>query len=91
MTLIESKLIEVTLPELGEGIQDATVACWHKAVGDIVKKDEDIVELVTDKASFQVSALESGRIQDILVLEGESAKIGEILVRIQTGDVSQNG
>ena len=76
-------MIAVTLPELGEGIEAATVACWHVKEGDRVGKDDDIVELVTDKASFQVPASQTGIVSKICVFEGEDAKIGSTLALIQ--------
>lgn len=72
----------VTLPELGEGIQKATVACWHMKEGANVNPDDDIVELVTDKASFNVPAGNAGVIKQIMVKEGEEAKIGQTLAII---------
>lgn len=73
----------VILPELGEGIEKAKVACWHAAVGDQVAVDTDVVELVTDKATFNVPAKASGIIKEILVGEGREAKIGEVLAVIE--------
>ena len=73
----------VILPELGEGIEKAKVACWHATVGDQVAKDDDVVELVTDKAVFNVSAEASGIIREICVGEGREAKIGEVLAVIE--------
>lgn len=75
-------MVNVYLPELGEGIEKATIACWHNAVGDQVSPDDDIVELVTDKATFNVSAGASGVIQDICVNPGQEANIGEVLAII---------
>jgi pyruvate/2-oxoglutarate dehydrogenase complex dihydrolipoamide acyltransferase (E2) component len=72
----------VTLPELGEGIQKAVVACWHIKEGAQVDADDDIVELVTDKASFNVPAGNSGTVQRIMVQEGQEAKIGQTLAII---------
>jgi pyruvate/2-oxoglutarate dehydrogenase complex dihydrolipoamide acyltransferase (E2) component len=74
--------MNILLPELGEGIQKATVAVWHKRKGDTVKRDEDVVEVVTDKAIFNVSSECDGVIEDILINEGQEAKIGEILAKI---------
>ena len=74
---------DVILPELGEGIKEATVACWHHQVGDTVTKDDDLVELVTDKASFNVQASCSGVLKEILYQEGEQAPIGKILAKLQ--------
>jgi len=69
----------VILPELGEGITKATVACWHNKAGDRVNEGDDLVELVTDKATFNVSAETSGTLTEILVPEGKEAAIGATL------------
>ncbi len=74
---------QVILPELGEGIEKAVIACWHYKVGDAVNVDDDIVELVTDKASFNVSAGGKGILKKILVAEGSEARIGEVLAVIE--------
>jgi len=74
---------EVILPELGEGIKSAIIALWHFNEGDQVKSDDDIVELVTDKASFNVSAGNQGIIKKILYDEGQEAKVGEPLAIIE--------
>ncbi len=74
---------QVILPELGEGIEKAMVAFWHCKVGDSIKKDDELVELVTDKASFNVSADFDGTLKEILVPEGEEAKIGQALAIIE--------
>lgn len=73
----------VTLPELGEGIEKATVACWHYKVGDRVTQDDDVVEVVTDKAVFNVAAGASGILRGILVRDGQEVRIGEVLGEIQ--------
>jgi len=72
----------VTLPELGEGIEKATVACWHYKVGDRVNDNDDVVEVVTDKAVFNVAAGVSGTLRGILVRDGQEVKIGETLAEI---------
>lgn len=74
---------EIVLPELGEGITRAVVACWHYKEGEFVQKDVDIVELVTDKASFNVSSPVEGVLRTILVGEGENASIGQTLAHIE--------
>ena len=73
----------VCLPELGEGIDEAVIACWHKSAGDRVTSDEDIVELVTDKATFNVSAGCNGIIKEIKFQEGQTAKVGAVLAEIE--------
>ncbi|MCB9772552.1 MAG: biotin/lipoyl-binding protein [Candidatus Omnitrophica bacterium] len=74
---------QIILPELGEGIEKAIVAFWHCRVGDQVKKESDIVELVTDKAVFNVTSDFDGVVKEILVPEGEEAKIGQVLAIIE--------
>ena len=73
----------VIVPELGEGITKATVACWHGKQGQPVEKGDDLVELVTDKAVFNVSADQSGIIKEILIPEGQEAAIGAALAYIE--------
>lgn len=75
--------MQVVLPELGEGIEKATVACWHVKVGDRVQKEDDIVELVTDKASFNVPAGGTGIIKEILVKVGQDIEIGKPMATIE--------
>lgn len=74
---------EILLPELGEGIEKAVVACWYAKPGDWVKEGDDVVELVTDKATFNVSATKAGQIKSILVPEGQEAKIGQLLAVVE--------
>ena len=73
----------VILPELGEGIDKAVVAAWHYKVGDQVKADDDVVELVTDKAVFNVPACATGEIKEIRFHHGQEVKVGEILAIIE--------
>ncbi len=75
--------MNVIVPELGEGITKATVACWHGKAGQHVNAGDDLVELVTDKAVFNVSAGTSGTIKEIFVAEGKEAPIGATLALIE--------
>ena len=72
-------MTNIILPELGEGITKATVACWHVKPGDSVETGQDVVEVVTDKASFNVEASASGTLKTILVPEGKDGKVGSAL------------
>ena len=73
----------VILPELGDGIVKATVAFWHCKVGDRVQEGDDVVELATDKATFNVSAASSGMMKKIFFIEGQDVPIGETLAIIE--------
>jgi len=72
----------VILPELGEGIDEAVVSFWHFSEGSSIGKGDDLVEIATDKATFNVPAPESGVIKKILRHEGEKAKVGEALAEL---------
>ena len=76
-------MTEVKLPELGEEIEKAIVSFWYFKIGDPVEKDDDLVELATDKATFNVPAGESGCLKEICVKEGSEVKIGDVLAVIE--------
>ena len=76
-------MTEVKLPPIAEGVDKANVSYWHRAAGDSVKEGEDLVELVTDKATFNLPAPVSGMVKEILVNEGDEVKVGQILAKIE--------
>jgi len=76
-------LNEVRLPELGEGIEKATLAAWFFKEGDTVKDGDDLAEFVTDKASFVVSCNADGILAKILFKEGENVAVGAVLAIIE--------
>ncbi|MEI6863610.1 MAG: lipoyl domain-containing protein [Candidatus Omnitrophota bacterium] len=75
-------MTEAKLPPLGEGIEKANVSYWHKAIGDSVKEGEDLVELVTEKATFNMPSPASGILREILAQEGDEVIVGQILAKI---------
>ena len=76
-------MTEVKLPPIAEGVNKANVSYWHRAAGDSVKEGEDLVELVTDKATFNLPAPVSGIVKEVLVKEGDEAKVGQVLAKIE--------
>jgi pyruvate/2-oxoglutarate dehydrogenase complex dihydrolipoamide acyltransferase (E2) component len=74
---------EIKVPDLGDGVIYATITMWHYSVGDSVKRDDDLVELVTDKATFNVPSPVSGRVTKVEVSEGETVKSGDLLAVIE--------
>lgn len=74
---------KLILPELGEGIDKATVSYWLVEEGAQAKEGEDVVEMVTDKATFNVPANCSGVIKKIFFREGEVVKVGETLATVE--------
>ena len=72
-------MAKVVLPELGEGIEKATVSYWYFKEGEKVNEKDDLVELTTDKATFNLPSPCTGILSQILVREGEVIPVGEIL------------
>lgn len=75
-------MVKVILPELGEGIAKATVSYWFFKAGERVKEKEDLVELTTDKATFNLPSPCSGVLSEIIHSEGDSVDIGQVLALI---------
>ncbi|MGE5308027.1 MAG: biotin/lipoyl-containing protein [Deltaproteobacteria bacterium] len=76
-------MTKVVLPELGEGIDKATVSFWFFKEGDTVKEKEDLVELTTDKAAFNLPCPASGTLKQIIAPEGQAVRVGEVLAVIE--------
>jgi len=76
-------MTEVKLPPIAEGVEKVSVSYWHRAVGESVNEGEDLVELVTDKATFNLPAPASGKLKEVLVSEGDEAKVGQVLAKIE--------
>ncbi len=74
--------IEVKVPVLPESVADATVAAWHKKVGDKVSRDENLVDLETDKVVLEVPAPADGVLTEILFQTGSTVNSGQILAKI---------
>ncbi|WP_133130880.1 2-oxoglutarate dehydrogenase complex dihydrolipoyllysine-residue succinyltransferase [Legionella yabuuchiae] len=77
--------IEVNVPALPESVADATIATWHKKVGDKVSRDENLVDLETDKVVLEVPAPADGVLKEIHFDEGDTVTAGEILATIEEG------
>jgi pyruvate dehydrogenase E2 component (dihydrolipoamide acetyltransferase) len=82
-------LSEFRLPDVGEGISEAEVVRWLVAEGATVNEDQDIVEIETDKAIVALPSPHAGKIAKLHRKEGDLAKVGEILVSIETEDAGQ--
>ena len=81
--------IEVKVPVLPESVADATVAAWHKKPGETVYRDENLVDLETDKVVLEVPAPVDGVVKEISRDAGETVTSGEVLAIITEGKVAQ--
>lgn len=80
--------IEVKVPVLPESVSDATIASWHKKAGDAVKRDENLVDLETDKVVLEVPSPVDGVIKEILRQSGDTVTSQELLAVIEEGAVA---
>ena len=79
---------EITVPELGESIVEATVGSWLKQPGDAVSIGDPVVELETEKVNMEIVATVGGRLASILRQEGETVAIGDVLGVIGDGSAT---
>ena len=80
---------EVKMPQLGETVVEGTITKWLKQEGDMVEEDELLVEISTDKVDSEVPSSQAGKLQKILVQEGETVSVGTALAVIgEDGEAS---
>ncbi len=77
-------LIEVKVPELSESVAEATLLAWHKKVGEPVKRDENLIDIETDKVVLELPAPADGVLAKIIRADGGTVKAGEIIATIDT-------
>jgi 2-oxoglutarate dehydrogenase E2 component (dihydrolipoamide succinyltransferase) len=82
--------IEVLVPNLPESVSDATLITWHKQAGDFVSKNENLVDLETDKVVLEVTAPESGVLSQILKENGAIVTGGEVLALLEPETAQEN-
>ncbi|MBU0992029.1 MAG: 2-oxoglutarate dehydrogenase complex dihydrolipoyllysine-residue succinyltransferase [Proteobacteria bacterium] len=75
--------VEIKIPEVGESIREVILAEWYKKEGDYVKTDETVLVIETDKVTLEIPA-EAGGILHILIQEGETVPIGQVVGTIDT-------
>src|SRR6476646_3867440 len=77
-------LAQIKMPQLGESVTEGTVEKWLKREGDFVKRDEPIVEVVTDKVNAEIPSPFEGKLVKIAVTEGETVRVGAVIAQIET-------
>lgn len=85
-------IIEVTVPVLPESVSEATLMTWHKKIGESVERDENIIDLETDKVVLELPAPQAGVIVEIIEQDGATVVSGQLIAKIDTaakaGDVA---
>jgi len=77
-------LIEVKVPQLSESVAEATLLAWHKRVGEPVKRDENLIDIETDKVVLELPAPADGVLAKIVKGDGGTVKAGEVIATIDT-------
>ncbi|HEY7377527.1 MAG TPA: 2-oxoglutarate dehydrogenase complex dihydrolipoyllysine-residue succinyltransferase [Steroidobacteraceae bacterium] len=80
--------IEVRVPQLPESVADATLVAWHKKPGDTVQRDENLVDLETDKVVLEVPAPTAGVIKELKADNGATVTSGQVLAILEEGAVA---
>jgi 2-oxoisovalerate dehydrogenase E2 component (dihydrolipoyl transacylase) len=75
---------EFKLPDIGEGIAEAEIVAWHVAVGDAVREDQQLADMMTDKATVEMESPVAGKVMELAGEVGDQIPIGSVLVVIET-------
>ena len=78
--------IEIKVPPLPESVTDATLVAWHKNAGDAVARDENLVDLETDKVVLEVPAPSPGVLAKLVVDNGATVEAGDVLAILEEGE-----
>src|SRR3977135_3101186 len=76
-------LAQIKMPQLGESVTEGTVDKWLKSEGDFVKRDEPIVEVVTDKVNAEIPSPFEGKLVKITAAQGETVQVGAVIAQIE--------
>src|SRR4051812_15700402 len=79
------QIVDVVTPAAGESVTEGTVLEWHVKVGDQIKADATIVEISTDKVDVELPSPATGTVTEILVAEGDTVTVGQVIARIALG------
>ena len=77
-------LIDVKVPQLSESVAEATLVAWHKKTGEAVSRDENLIDIETDKVVLELPAPDGGVIVEIIKGDGDTVVAGEVIARIDT-------
>ncbi len=81
-----AQTIDVVTPAAGESVSEGTILEWRVKVGDPIKRDDTIVDISTDKVDVELPSPATGTVSEILVAEGDTVTVGQVIARIALGD-----
>ncbi|HEY1689140.1 MAG TPA: multifunctional oxoglutarate decarboxylase/oxoglutarate dehydrogenase thiamine pyrophosphate-binding subunit/dihydrolipoyllysine-residue succinyltransferase subunit [Solirubrobacteraceae bacterium] len=80
------QIVDVITPAAGESVTEGTILEWHVKVGDTIKASDTIVEISTDKVDVELPSPATGTVTELLVSEGDTVTVGQVIARIAVGD-----
>jgi 2-oxoglutarate dehydrogenase E2 component (dihydrolipoamide succinyltransferase) len=84
-------IIDVKVPQLSESVAEATLVTWHKKVGAAVARDENLIDIETDKVVLELPAADGGVLVEIIKGDGDTVVSGEVIARIDTSAKASAG
>ena len=82
---------EFHLPDIGEGVVEGEIVSWKVKVGDKIKLDQPIVEIMTDKATVEIPSPRAGTVTKLNFKEGEICPVGQVLIAIEEDGAGEPG
>jgi pyruvate dehydrogenase E2 component (dihydrolipoamide acetyltransferase) len=80
---------EFKFADIGEGVHEGEILQWHVKAGDVVTKDQLVVEVMTEKVNVEIAAPVPGKINELKFGEGEVVKVGEVMFIIEESGSSE--
>lgn len=77
--------MDFKLPDIGEGVHEGEIVKWLVKVGDALKEDQPMVEVMTDKATVEIPSPVNGTVSELLVQEGQTIEVGKVIIKIAEG------
>src|SRR5437868_12653758 len=84
-------MAELTMPKMGDAMEEGTVLRWLKSEGDTIQEEEPIAEIQTEKATIEVPSFEAGKLTKILVPEGETVPVGTPIAQYEPEGGERDG
>ncbi len=78
----KKEIVEFKVPDLGENIESADVIAVLVKPGDVIEKDQGVIEIETDKATIEVPSSVEGKVVEVLIKPGDKAKAGDVILRV---------
>src|SRR3954468_10757636 len=75
--------MQFRLPELGEGVHEGELVKWRVKVGESIKYDQPLCEIMTDKATVEIPSAFQGKVAELHVKEGHVVKVGELMLSFE--------